>query len=494
MSNPIKKLAGQTAIYGLSSIVGRLLNYLLVPIYVTAFAETQDYGQVSDLYAMIAFLMVLLTFGMETAYFRFLHKNEDGDNVFRNSFLSVIVVNALFLLFVVVFHPWIAEKLLYPDNPEYILLFSLIVVIDAIGALPLAKLRAQEKAGKFALVQLTSIGVNIGLNLFFMLVLFDSETDAPDVGVRYILIANLISSITRPALLYKDFTQLRWRFDFTLVKAMIKYSFPLAIAGLAFVINETIDRVLLKHVSYYDLIEEVGKEKALKVAESRVGIYSANYKLAMLVTIFLQAYRYAAEPFFFAQSKSENRNRTYVKVMNYFVAAVFLCFLAVSLNIDIFKYFIPNEDYWVGLPVVPILLLANVFSGIYVNQSIWYKLSGQTHFGAFIAGGGAILTIVLNVAFIPVFGYMACAWTTLLVYAGQMVASYLLGQKHYPIPYNLRKFGLYSIVALAFYGLTQLLDIPPGWTQFIVHNLFILTFVALVWFIEKPRKTAGNSL
>lgn len=488
MSNPIKKLAGQTAIYGLSSVVGRLLNYLLVPIYVTAFAQTKDYGQVSDLYAMIAFLMVLLTFGMETAYFRFLHKNQNADKVFRNSFLSVIFVNALFLFFVIIFHPWIAEKLLYPDNPEYIILFSAIVVVDAIGALPLAKLRAEERAKKFAVVQLTSIAINIGLNLFFMLILFDSDIDDPEEGVRYILVANLVASLARPAILYKDFTNLTWRFDFTLVKAMIRYSLPLAIAGLAFVINETIDRVLLKHVSYYDLIDEFGKEKALNIAESRVGIYSANYKLAMLVTIFLQAYRYAAEPFFFAQSKDENRNRTYVKVMNYFVAAVFLCFLGVSLNIDVFKYFIPNEDYWVGLRVIPILLLANVFSGIYVNQSIWYKLSDQTHFGAFIAGGGAILTIVLNLTFIPVYGYMACAWTTLFVYAGQMVASYVLGQKHYPIPYNLRKFGLYSIVALFFYAALMWISIEPGWTQFIVHNGAILLFVALVWFMEKPRK------
>ncbi len=487
MSNPIKKLAGQTAVYGLSSIVGRLLNYLLVPIYVTAFAATEDYGQVSDLYAMIAFLMVLLTFGMETAYFRFLHRHENAEMVFRNAFLSVIMVNLSFLLVIIIFHPWIADLLLYPENPEYIILFSLIVVVDAIGALPLAKLRANEKAGKFAVVQLTSIAVNIGLNLILMLLVFDSSIHPAEMGVRFILIANLVASLVKPALLYKDFTRLRWMFDFTLVRAMVRYSFPLAIAGLAFVINETIDRVLLKHVSYHDLIDEMGKTKALKVAESRVGIYSANYKLAMLVTIFLQAYRYAAEPFFFAQSNDENRNRTYVKVMNYFIAAIFLCFLGVSLNLDIFKYFIPNDDYWEGLVVVPILLLANVFSGIYVNQSIWYKLSGQTYFGALIAGGGAVLTIILNIIFIPIYGYMACAWVTFFVYGGQMVASYLLGQRHYPIPYNLRKFALYSIVALSIYGLLEWINIPMGWTQLLVHNALILLFVALVWFMEKPR-------
>jgi O-antigen/teichoic acid export membrane protein len=275
---------------------------------------------------------------------------------------------------------------------------------------------------------------------------------------------------------------------------MVRYSFPLALAGFAFIINETIDRILLKHLTVSAHTEEIGREAAIKLGEAQVGIYSASYKLAMLVTIFLQAYRYAAEPFFFSESKSSDRNKTYVKVMNYFVGAVFLCFLGVSLNLDIFKYFIPNPNFWEGLKVVPVLLLANVFLGIYINQSIWYKLSGQTRFGAYIAVVGAVFTITLNIIFIPLFGYIACAWVTLLVYGGQMIASYLLGQKHYPIPYNLRKFGLYSIVALVFYGLLTWINIQPGWTQFIVHNLFILLFVALVWFMEKPRKATGNSL
>jgi O-antigen/teichoic acid export membrane protein len=494
MSNPIKKLAGQTAIYGLSSIVGRLLNYLLVPLYTSkyVFENPSDYGVVAELYAWVAFFMVLLTFGMETAYFKFLNDREDKKHIFNNSLLSVLLVNGVFLLLLLVFHQPLAEKMLFGDHPEYIIFLGIIVTIDAVSALPLAKLRAEEKAKKFAIIQLSSIGVNIGLNLFLLLVIFNKEN--PAQAVQFILIANILASLVKPSFLYKDFLQINFKLDFTLVKAMVRYSFPLALAGFAFIINETIDRILLKHLTVSAHTEEIGREAAIKLGEAQVGIYSASYKLAMLVTIFLQAYRYAAEPFFFSESKSSDRNKTYVKVMNYFVGAVFLCFLGVSLNLDIFKYFIPNPNFWEGLKVVPVLLLANVFLGIYINQSIWYKLSGQTRFGAYIAVVGAVFTITLNIIFIPLFGYIACAWVTLLVYGGQMIASYLLGQKHYPIPYNLRKFGLYSIVALVFYGLLTWINIQPGWTQFIVHNLFILLFVALVWFMEKPRKATGNSL
>ncbi|WP_107039507.1 oligosaccharide flippase family protein [Brumimicrobium mesophilum] len=493
MGNPLKKLAGQTAVYGLSSIVGRLLNYLLVPLYVSVFIEPSDYGVISELYAWIAFIMVLLTFGMETAFFKFLSDHpQNKEKIFRNSMLSIVLINAIFLLLVLVFNGPIADAMLFSENPEYIILLATIVVIDATSALPLAKLRAEEKAKKFVTIQLTGIGLNIGLNLILMLLVFEPKVDDAEVGIRFILIVNLIASLVKPIFLYKDFISLKWIWDTELLRSMFKYSFPIAIAGFAFIINETLDRILLKHITFQNSIGELTTEAALTYAESQVGIYSASYKLAMLVTIFLQAYRYAAEPFFFAQSKSKDRNKTYVKVMNYFVGAVFLSFLGVSLNIDIFKYFIPNPDYWEGLRIVPILLLANVFSGIYINQSIWYKLSGQTKFGAYIAMGGAVLTITLNFIFIPIYGYMACAWATFFVYGGQMVASYLLGQKHYPIPYNLRKFGLYSIAAILIYFILMWIDIEAGVLQFIIHNIFILFYVGLVYWMEKPKAVAKS--
>lgn len=490
MSNPIKKLVGQTAIYGLSSIIGRFLNYLLVPLYVSVFAATSDYGVISELYAWIAFLMVFLTFGMETAYFKYLNdRPEEKEKIFRNSMLSVLSVNAVFILLILFFNQFIANQLLFSEHPEYIILLGLVVTIDAISALPLAKLRAEERAKKFAAIQLIGIGINIGLNLILMLFFFHPESQDAAVGIRYILFANIMASLVKPVALYKDFTQLRWVWDTQLIRSMIRYSIPLALAGFAYIINEAVDRILLKHLTYKTTaaLSDMTSEAALSFAESQVGIYSASYKLAMLITIFLQAYRYAAEPFFFAQAKSKDRNRTYVKVMNYFVAVVFLFFLFVSLNLDIFKYFIPNQAYWEGLKVVPVLLLANAWSGVYINQSIWYKLSGQTKFGAYIAIGGALLTITLNFIFIPIYGYMACAWATFIVYAGQMVVSYYLGQKHYPIPYNLRKFALYGLVAIGIYLVFQVAKIEAGVVQFFVHNLAILGFMGMVYWMEKPK-------
>jgi O-antigen/teichoic acid export membrane protein len=478
MSNPIKKLLGQTAVYGLSSIVGRLLNYLLVPLYTSVFANPSDYGVVSELYAWVAFLVVFLTFGMETAFFRFLQDKEDKDKVFLNGFLTVIGVNVIFFITLLFFNQNIADVMLYSDHPEYIILLGAIVCIDAITALPLAKLRAENKAKQFASIQFASIGVNIGLNLFLMLGAFDPAR--PEEGVLFILFANLFASLIKPILLYKHFLNLRLNFDFILAKEMGIYAIPLVIAGFAGIVNETIDRILLKHILY-----DGSTVESLTYAEGQVGIYSACYKLAMLVTILLQAYRYAAEPFFFAQMKNEEKNKVYAKVMNFFVAMVCLVFLVVSLNIDIFKLFIRNEAYYVGLGVVPILLLANVFLGIYYNQSIWYKLSGQTKFGAFIAIAGAGLTLVINMIFIPIYGFMACAWATLIVYAFQMVASYLLGQKYYPIKYNLRKFGLYLGVALFFYFITRMLDIQGSMGKLFVHNALILLYIAMVYSFEK---------
>ena len=482
MSNPIKKLLGQTAMYGLPSIIGRLLNFLLVPLYTEVFAKPSHYGVVSELYAWVAFLVVMLTFGMETSYFRFLQVKEDKTQVFQNSFLTVIGVNVIFFLLLLIFNQNIADVLLFSDHVEYIILLGAIVCVDSISALPLAKLRAEENAKKFAFIQFASIGVNIGLNLFLMLFVFNPAR--PEEGVLFILFANLFASLVKPLFLYKDFLHIKLAFEPQLAKEMIIYAFPLMVGGFAGIINETIDRILLKHIIY----EERNPASLIK-AETQVGIYSACYKLSMLVTILIQAYRYAAEPFFFAQAKSEDKNKIYSKVMNYFVAVVCLVFLLVSLNIDFFKHFIRNESYWVGLNVVPILLLANVFVGVYFNQSIWYKLSGQTKFGAYIAITGAILTLLINIIFIPTYGYIASAWATFIVYAFQMVASYILGQKYYPIKYNLRKFFLYLVTAIAFYFIAVALNFEEqSLGKFFVHNMFILVYIGLIWFMEKPTK------
>jgi O-antigen/teichoic acid export membrane protein len=478
--NPIKKLLGQTAIYGLPSILGRLLNYLLVPLH-TKVIDPEKYGVVSELYAWVAFLIVILTFGMETSFFKFLHDKEDREEVFRNSFLTVIGINIAFFAIMLFFNQNIADAMLYSDHNEYIILLITIVCIDAVTSLPLAKLRAEEKAVKFAAIQFTSIGVNILLNV--ILIGFVVDRSNPEEAVFFILIANLLSSLVKPVMLYKDFLYLKWTYNVELAKEMFKYAAPLVIAGFAGIINETIDRILLKHVTH-------ASGKSIEYSMIQVGIYSACYKLAMLVTILLQAYRYAAEPFFFAQAKNQDKNKVYIKVMNYFIAMVCVVFLLVTLNIDIFKHFISKESYWVGLDVVPVLLLGNIFLGIYYNQSIWYKLSGQTKFGAYIAIGGASLTIIINLLFIPKYGYMACAWATMIVYGAQMVASYLLGQKYYPIKYNLRKFAVYLGSSLLLFWISTWFSFEPGGiVKFLFNNFLLLLFIGVFWFLEDPLKS-----
>ncbi len=492
MENPIKRLLGQTAVYGLTVILGRALNFLLVPLYVSVFADPKDYGVVSILYAWVAFLIVLLPLGMETAFFKFINDNkEKKDSIFQNSFLSVVGFNSFFLLITILFSSKIANWMLLPEHPEYIILLALIVCIDAISALPLAKLRSENQAKRFATIQFSSIMVNIFFNVILLLFFFDNSN--PHQGILFILISNLLSSLVKPLFVYKDLLKIRFELDFALIKMMMIYSIPLVLAGFAGIINETIDRILLHNILYETHLAAIpptldAEKNSIAYAEGQVGIYSACYKLAMLVTIFLQAYRYAAEPFFFSNSQNVDRNKLYTKVMNYLIAALCVVFLGVSLNLQIFKYFIPNELYWEGLKAVPILLLANIFLGIYFNQSIWYKLSGQTKFGAYIAVAGAIITIGINVLFIPKFGYMASAWATMIVYAFQMIASYLLGQKYYPIKYNIRKFGLYLGVALMLFFILKTIAINDGFVQFVIHNITILIFIILIYSLEKPNK------
>lgn len=480
--NPLKNLLGQTAIYGLPTIVGRLLNYLLVPLY-TAVLSPDKYGIVSELYALVAFLIVLLTCGMETSFFKFLNDKEDKALVFRNSFLTVIGLNSIFLLVLLLFNQSIAEVMLYSNHNEYVVLLGIIVCIDATSALPMAKLRAENKATKFAIIHFIAIGVNIGLNLVFLFGFLDPSR--PEEGVLFILIANLLSSLVKPIGTYKDFIGLKLKYNTQLAVQMFRYAIPLVIAGFAGIVNETIDRAMLKHILY----NRGGL--TLRQAEAQLGIYSACYKLAMIVTIFLQAYRYAAEPFFFSQSKNKNAKVMYANIMNYFIAFVCLIFIGVALNIDIFKHFIRNEAYWAGLSVVPILLIANVFYGIYLNQSIWYKLSGQTKFGAYIAIGGGIITISINVAFIPIYGFWASAWATLIVYVLQMLVSYFLGQRYYPINYNLRKFVLYFGLAMLLFLIAHYIDLDHGTysnRKFIFHNSLILLYACVVWLVERRKK------
>ncbi len=424
----IRALAGQTAIYGLSSIVGRLLNYLLVPLYTRIFAPA-DYGVVSEFYAYITFLMVLYAMGMETAFFHFVSKKAKHENVYGNAQLTLFITTGIFTTLLLLFAEPIAADLGHPEHPEYIRWFALILAFDTLSTLPFARLRQQNKALRFALIKLCGIFINIGLNLFLLLVLPGINGSAldPTTGVGYVFLSNLAASGITLLLLLPQMRSENRGYQWSLIRQMLLYGLPLLVAGFAGMINETLDRAILKY-----LIADPS------VAMEQLGIYSACYKLSILMTLFVQTFRYAAEPFYFSQQHKEHSRVLFARVMNYFVLAACIIFLGVMFYMDIIKIFI-GEKFHEGLHVVPILLAANLFLGIYLNIGIWYKLSGKTAYGAWLSLLGAVITIVFNVWLIPVMGYTGAAWATFICYTVMLFLSYLKGQQIYPVPYETGK-------------------------------------------------------
>jgi len=487
----LKKLAGQTAIYGLSSIVGRFLNYLLVPLHTGVFS-TDQFGIITEMYAYVAFLVILLTYGMETAFFRFSTKeNDNKEKVYSTIISSLVSSTFLFIALSVIFQQSVAGWLRYPNNSEYVVWFAIIVGLDAISSIPLARLRQENKAYRFAFVNLSNVFVNIALNLFFIGYCLPMHQAGntnflietfynPEIGVGYVFIANLIASVFKFLLLAPEMLKARYGFDKIILKEMLIYSLPLLIAGLAGIINETLDRIMLKRM----LFDSLGEKETMSI----IGIYGANYKVSIIITLFIQAFRYAAEPFFFAQAKEKDPHKVYARVMNYFVIVCATIFLGVMLYLDILKYFIPNKTYWVGLKVVPILLLANVFLGIYYNQSVWYKLTDKTSYGALLAIFGAVITVVLNYFFIPEYNYIASAWATFACYASMMVASYFLGQHYYPVPYNLKKnFSVLFAAVLLYFVSTRIPDYGEL-VHYSVNSLLMLLFLTGIYIMERPKK------
>lgn len=496
--NPLKKLAGQTAIYGLSSIVARVLNYLLTPLYTSkgVFAPDQ-YGVITEMYSYVAFLVVLLTYGMETTFFRFSSKGEAPKNdVYTTVLFSLLGSTSVFVLMASLFADPIAIWLQYPDHREYVIWFAFIVGLDALSSIPLAKLRAENKAKKFAFINIAFVVVNILLNVFFLMYclpnyeagvsnfLIDTFYN-PEIGVGYVFIANLVATVIKFLLIAPEMFAAKGKFVWGLLRKMGTYAFPLLLFSLAIIINEHLDKLLLKYI----LVERIG----LKATMTEIGIYGACYKLSVVINLFVQAFRYAAEPFFFSQEKEKNSGEVYSKVLTYFVIILSTIFLGVMLYIDIFKYFIPNEAYWVGLNVVPILLMANIFLGIYYNLSIWYKLSGKTIYGAYLAGLGASITVGLNLLWIPHFGYEGSAWATLLCYATMMIASYFLGQRKYPVNYRVGRVIFYLVAALAIYLLSNQVTYPSVWIQFGIAALILLGWLGMIYILERPKKDLFSS-
>ncbi len=481
--NPIKRLASQTAVYGISSVLGRFLNYLLVPLFTYTFAPA-EYGVVAEFYAYMGFLAVLLAFGLETGYFRFRSGGERPAAVVYATVLRfLLLANGAFLITMVVFRQPLADLLRHPDRPELIWWTAAILALDSIGAAAFARLRAEERAVRFAVIKLIEIAANIGLALFFILLCrraFESDPQSllgrcwdPAVGVGYVFIANLAASGLKLVLLAPQFRDGLKGFDGVLFRRMIRYSLPMVIIGLAGIVNEMLDRAALKYLLPYDNETNM----------AQLGIYSACYKLSILMTLFIQAFRYAAEPFFFAYSKQADARRTYAVVLNWFVIFCIFIFLLVTLFLDVFQYFV-GSAYREGLHVVPVLLLANLLLGIYVNLSIWYKLTDRTLLGAYVSIAGAVITVILLLTLVPRFGFEGAAWAHLACYGFMVAASYLLGRRFYPVPYDLRRVGGYVALGLALYGASRLVVERLDLNALAVGAGLMALFLGLVYWMD----------
>ena len=488
--NPLKRLASQTAIYGLSSIIGRFLNYLLVPLYTYSFAPA-DYGVVAEFYAYMGFMAVLLVFGLETGFFRFRATGEHApDVVFATVLRFLVLINAGFLLAAYLLQQPIAELLRHAANPQYIWWTAAIIAMDSIGAAAFARLRAEEKAFQFAAIKLIEIGANIGLSLFFILLCrqaFETDPESflgrlwdPEIGIGYVFLANLAASALKLLLLAPQFRAGLAGFDGALFRRMIRYSLPMVVIGLAGIVNEMLDRAALKYLLPYD--------DATNMAQ--LGIYSACYKLSILMTLFIQAFRYAGEPFFFAYAKEGDARPVYALVLTWFVILCVFIFLLVTLYLDVFQYFV-GAPYREGLHVVPVLLLANLLLGVYVNLSIWYKLTDRTLLGAGVALGGALITIVALWLLVPAYGYAGAAWAHLLCYSAMVLISYLLGRRYYPVPYDLPRVIGYITLGLGLYATHRALIERLDWNVWVSATLLMAGFLALVLTLDGRRLRQG---
>lgn len=480
----LRKLAGQTAVYGLSSIIGRILGYLLVPLYTRVLLEGA-YGSVVEMYSYVALLLIILTYGMETAFFRFAESTGNRQKVFGTALFSILVSSGVFLALGIIGLDDIAALLRYSQHPEYVFYVLLILFFDSINTIPFANLRAQNKPGKFVKIKLSGIFINIGLNLILILLIpalksqfagswFDQLTSfySDNQRVSYIFLSNVISSGFMTLMFLPSLLKIKLEFDKELWKKLMLYALPLLVFGLAGVVNEVLDRVLLKYLLPAD------------ESMAQLGIYGAVYKVSIIMTIFIQAYRYAAEPFFFNHEKEKDSATTYARLMNYFVMVTSTIFLTTMLYIDVVILFV-GERFREGVFVVPILLIANMFLGIYYNLSVWYKLTNKTRFGAYISLIGAFITIALNVYWIPRIGYLGSAWATLICYASMMVISYLLGRKHYPIPYRWISLLVIMAVSLLFYQISLWIKVESFALHLTINSLLLIAYLVFLFFYQR---------
>ncbi len=489
-------MASETVIYGISSILGRLMPFLLVPLYTdpNVFSQSQ-YGVQNQLFAISGFLLVLFGYGLETAYFRYALKHNDEQDVSYGTALSSITITTLLSgLLIFLFAQPIATFLGIGAYRYFLELVFFIVILDTLTSIPFAHLRAQHKAINFASLKLGGIALSIGLNLFFYLYCpfilksgpshvlypFVQSFYRPEFGIGYAFVANIVEATFKLLFLLKDYFIYRGQWSLSLLQKMTKYGWPIMVISFAGMVNEVGDRQLLNWFL-------PGTPQQI---ETQIGIYGACYKLSIFLALFIQAFRYAGEPFFFAQSNQKDARMTYAIVLKFFTIVAALGFLSVALNINIFKQFITNPEYYVGLFIVPILLMAYVFSGMYYNLSIWYKLTDKTHYGLIVAVIGALVTIVVNVLLIPKYGYAASAWATLLCFLTMLLLSIGFGKKFYPVPYDWPSISFYILLALMLYFVFRQWSMQyaeNSMAQISIQFLGVMTYLFTV--ILKERKS-----
>jgi O-antigen/teichoic acid export membrane protein len=482
--NPIKELAGQTLLYGLATIVPRFLNYVILTPFYTRILPLASYGVVTELYAYIAVLLVLLTYGMETAYFRFANKSENKTVVFSTSVINLGITSLLFLGLVILFLRPIANVLEYSGHPEYIILFSIIVAIDAFSAVFFAKLRLENKGFLFGIIKMVNVLVIILIVFMYLYIIPHMLEKNPEsilrhvydkeIGVGYVFIANLAGSLISLIWLFFINREFRFVYDRQVIRKMLVYGLPLMIAGLFGILNDSFDKIILKH--FYTV------EEGLKM----VAIYGGNYKIAVLMTLFIQMFRYAVEPFFFRYAGRKKSKELYAAVMRYFILFGFVIYLGILVNIDIVKQLVDRE-YWVGLKIVPVVLAANLMFGIFVNLSVWYKINDLTKYAILLNGAGLFMTLLINILFIPTFGYMASAWGHVVAMTTMVGLSWFIGKKKYPVRYQLKKISIHTVIFVLFAGILFVYPPQGEVLRIFLYNVVLLLMVQFIYFKERKK-------
>ncbi len=479
----VRKLAGQTLIYGLGTIIPRFLHYaVMTPFYTRIFNDNPgDYGIITELYAWMVLLLVLLTYGMETGFFRFSQKSEDPDKVYSTALISLLLSSLLFLVLVNVFIGPVSAAMDYRENHDYIRMFAGIVAIDAFTAIPFAMLRRKNRPMLFSTIKIVNVVITIVLVVFLLQIApgvwqrsdgWFRRVYNPEYRVGYVFVANLISSIATLLMLIPQIIKVRLVFDRALWIRMITYSFPLLLAGLSGTINDVLDKVLLRRI--------IGDEEG----QALVGIYGAGYKIAVLMALFIQMFRFAAEPFFFERAKHSDAKATYAFVMKYFIIIMLLVFLGLNLYISGLKYIIAS-NFREAIIVVPLVSMGYLLYGIYINHSIWYKLNDMTRYAVYITLAGAVVTVLINVLLIPVYGYMASAWAHVASYGIMIVMSFIMAEKHYKVSYNMKQFIPYFCIAVGMVILARYINYPDIITELIVNTLMIIAFTAYAQYKDK---------